>query len=475
MNDKLSTIDPNQASISTLSSIKKVFSEEDRLPENEHEKAAQAFLLSDGIAYGLANDLAFVKKIPQYIKRIIENKFWECLYVAKGVVTPYYCCYDKGTDSENFRAFITAKRPNGLEADIETIDNALNPDPEVQRLFRTLIYESRQGERTDLVDNSTSGLEVQKSELEDRQKKRLRAANRAAEAISVIEELLDKGLIAIDIAAKLGRNIKDPDNLTADEREYVENRDLIGLRIDEYINSNPIPEDEYKEPVYRRELNRFVKDLLGIKNRSKQVRMDNPKKAAEKLLQFYQGETLKNLINHLQTGLVNEPPQEDIEAEVPQTIPIEANRNGVMPKTDDINTDREVVAEAYQSDEASEKNDENAVEIVTEIVERSRDEVVTSQSPSVLKSEEMHHSEDISTVEDMRLTSFELAERLGIKHNSFCTAASKRKNDFPEWSKKKDPDGISWQKSNEKKGRASLYIPVQPNKENNTKTRKSSF
>jgi hypothetical protein len=32
-------------------------------------------------------------------------KLWECLYVAKGVVTPDYCRYTKGTDSENFQAF----------------------------------------------------------------------------------------------------------------------------------------------------------------------------------------------------------------------------------------------------------------------------------------------------------------------------------------------------------------------------------
>ena len=156
MNTHFNTIDPNQSNLSDLAVIEKVISEEDRLPDPEHEKAAKAFLLSDSIASGIARDFAFVKKIPQYIKEIIENKLWECLYVAKGVVTPYYCRYTKGSDSENFRAFITAKRPNGLETTIDEVDNLLNSYLEVQRQFRTLIYESRQGERTDLIDDETS-------------------------------------------------------------------------------------------------------------------------------------------------------------------------------------------------------------------------------------------------------------------------------------------------------------------------------
>ncbi|MFM6402747.1 MAG: hypothetical protein ACKPFF_39240, partial [Planktothrix sp.] len=124
---------------------------------------------------------------------------------------------------------------------------------------------------------------LQGGKLKHTQQERLRAANRAAEAIPAIGELLDRGLIAIDIAAQLGRDIKDPNNLTAEERDYVDKRDLVGVRINQYIHTNPIPDDEDKELAYSRELNRHVKDLLGVKDRSKPIRMDNPKKAAEKL------------------------------------------------------------------------------------------------------------------------------------------------------------------------------------------------
>ncbi len=438
MNNEFNTIDPSQSNLPDLAVIEKVVSEEDRLPKNEHDKAAKAFLLSDSIASGIAKDFAFVLKIPQYIKEIIENKAWECFYVGKGVVTPYYCRYTKGTNSENFRAFITAKRPNGLATDIETVDNLLSSDPEVQRLFRTLIDESRQGIRTDLIC----------------------AAKRAAEAIPVIDELLNKELIAIDIAAKLGRSIKDPDNLTAEEREYIENRDLIGLRISQYIDTNPIPEDEYKESTYSRELNDYVKNLLEIKDRSKQVRMDNPKKAAEKLLQFYKGEELDTLIDYLQQGLVdlNQLSIEPNKTERPkEVIPVQPNQNGNMLQPDNT-TESDLSQEPQVDPTPLEKDNQNSQEN-----SESTNEYGPTATPSyslVSSAEEMQQPEDVSTFEDLRLTSSELATRFGMKKKTFISAASKYKNNFSEWSKKRDPEGISWQKSNEKEGRFSLYIPV---------------
>jgi hypothetical protein len=151
----------------------------------------------------------------------------------------------------------------------------LQADPEVQRKFRAIIYESRQGERTDLINETSYGDRKKlDSELSQTQRSGIRAANRSAEAVLAIGELLDRGLIAIDIAAQLGRDIKDPDNLTAEEQEYVDKRDLVGVRINNYIHTNPIPDDEDKEPAYNRELNRYVKELLGVKDRSKSIRMD---------------------------------------------------------------------------------------------------------------------------------------------------------------------------------------------------------
>lgn len=308
----IKVIDPNESRLPKSAFVAKVLSDADKLPDELHDLALKSFLVSDGIASGISRDLAFVDKIPDFIKEIMDDKLWECLYVAKGVVTPYYCRYAKGTDSENFRAFITAKRPNGLETSVETLDRVLHFKPEVQRQFRAIIYESRQGERTDLVDK-TSGSHCPKLDdpIGQIQQSRIRAANRAAKAIPVIGKLLDRRLIAIDIVAQLGRDIKDPDNLTAEEREYLEKRDLVGTKINQYTNTNPIPSDAANKPDYRRELNRYVKELLGVKNRYKFIRMDDPKKTAEQLISFYKGDKLKELINYLEQGL--EPPVESPE------------------------------------------------------------------------------------------------------------------------------------------------------------------
>lgn len=452
MNNHFTVIDPNQSHLPNLAVITQVDSEEDRLPEDEHKKAANAFLLSDSIASGIGKDFQFVKQIPQYIKQIIEGKLWECFYVAKGVVTPYYCRYTKGTDSENFRAFITAKRPNGLETTIDEIDNILNFNPEVQRQFRTFIYESRQGERTDLMDK-TSGSDCPKSDLSERQQKNIRAASRAAEAIPIIGELLDRGLIVIDLAAKLGRDIKNSDNLTADEREYVDKRDLIGLRLEQYIYTSPIPEDEDKEPAYKREINRFIEDLLGIKDRSKSVRMDNPKKAADKLLQFYQGETLKTLIDYLQQGLsdlnklssVKEDPSEISK----DPSPIKESQNGNIPQVEvskelpvvrppkvrDTRTERKATEKKsvdstaqFSPHQMSVKDNQTYPETSTGLFKggtasaHSPSQTTTVDHLSASKSEA---AQLLENVDNMRLTGLELAKRLKVTKGSFFNAVNR--------------------------------------------------
>jgi len=445
---KFNTIDPNEANIPETALIQKFLSDRDRLPTEEHDKAVRAFLVSDAIASGFDNDLAFVDQIPQFIREIIDNKLWECLYIAKGVVIPYYCRYVKGTDSENFRAFITAKRPNGLETSVETVDRVLQADPEVQRKFRAIIYESRQGERTDLI-KATSGYDSPKL-LDDRHQKRLRAANRAAEAIPAIGELLDRGLIAIDIAAQLGRDIKDPDNLTAEEREYVDKRDLVGVRINNYIHTNPIPDDEDKEPAYSRELNRYVKELLGVKDRSKSIRMDNPKKAAEKLLTFYQGDRLKELINHLRQGL--EPPVALLE---PPMALLEPAKEQSQDSDQFLNGNDRLVADQ--------------AELFAETLISPTPEVYQEQSLNedllILKSAEDAVEVETYTPVNKQLSVEDLAKRLKLSERTILNNAYNQPNKFLEWVKQRDPEGLGWQRSKKKKRGSWLFNLVQESKQ----------
>ena len=464
MESKLTTIDPNQGNIPDTAIIQRVISENDRLPNGEHDKAVKAFYVSDSIASGIGKDFAFVEKIPQLISDIIDNKSWECLYVSRGVVTPYYCRYNKDTDSENFRAFITAKRPNGLGTTIETIDRLLEADLEVRNKFRAIIYQSIEQERDELgkYKSHPSGSDFLTGEITDRQQRNIRAANRAAEAIPAIRELLDRGLIAIDIAAKLGRDIKDPNNLTAEEREYVDKRDLIGLRINKYINTNTIPEDEDFEPAYRRQLNEFVKDLLGIKNRSKSVRMDNPKKAAEKLLQFYQGDKLKELLDYLGTGLAvlddsqSTSHHTEVGSESQDTDSQEGNKlktetsasnNKNNPQSDQNHHTDIAVEEAYQVD-----GEKNSTKPIDSSVTQGYEEILDNVSSSKEKT--------ISS-----LTLDELAERLEIKPTTISSQRQRRPETFSEWTRKKDPDNIAWERSKERYGRAYVFLPIQDGKE----------
>jgi hypothetical protein len=463
--NSFNTIDPSQFHVPDSAVIQKVLSDNDRLPAEQHDKAVKAFFVSDGIASGIGKDLAFVDQIPNLIKEIIDNSLWECLYVAKSVVTAYYCRYTKGTDSENFRAFITAKRPNGLETSVETLDRVLQADLEVQRKFRAIIYESRQGERADLIDE-TSGYDSPKL-LDERHQKRIRAANRAAEAIPEVAELLDRGLIAIDVAAQLGRDIKDPENLTAEEREYVDKRDLVGMRLAQYIYTNPIPEDEDREPVYSRELNNYVKDLLGIKDRSKSVRMDNPKKAAEKLLQFYQGDVLGELITHLTQGL-------NANIETCETASEHSNHGDKQCLTSTALSPISPLSSKIGKDSTAEadKNRSVSKEIKSKSQEKKVDTwVEPEESPMSIASRtlELASSYNVTETEvtepqnsdtNMELTSDELAKHLQVKPETLRSIFNKDIEKFPKWTKKHDPNGMSWQRSDKKKGRSWLFIPV---------------
>ncbi len=475
MKTELSTIDPTANQLPDIAVIQKVNSPQEQLPNEKHEKAVHAFLIADAIASGISNDLSFVDKIPQFINEIIDNKSWECLYVSKAVAKPYYCCYDKGSDSENFRAFITAKRPNGLGTSVETLDRVLQAELDIQRKFRAIIYESRQGERTDLDDTTSTG---DQSKLSRQQQTTIRAANRAAEAIPEIGELLDRGLIAIDVAAKLGRQIKDPDNLTAEEREYIDKRDLVGLRIKEYINTNTIPEDEDKEPAYSRKLNEFVKDLLGIKNRSKTVRMDNPKKAAEKLLKFYEGKKLQELLKYLQEGLkltTSSTPvgssqdiakEENSEPTSSLTL-TETSENGTQEKNPQKLTVKNLNSNDSTDSDNTVKDNEKKNHQKQQITSDLKGSKATSHAPEVAPETVVHSAiqkkgqaiSNLENIKNTQLTRTQLGKRLGLNPNSISNFLYKQPDQFSQWTKKKDPDGLAWRRT-EKKGRSYFFTPV---------------
>lgn len=349
--------------------------------------------------------------------------------------------------------------PNGLETTIETIDRLLEAETDVQWMFRTIIYEASERQRDDsgkytsLPEGSDCPLD-----LSERQQKNIRAANRAGEAIPEVRELLDRGLIAIDVAAKLGRDIKDTNNLTAEEREYIDKRDLIGVRIRQYINTNTIPEDEDQEPAYSRKLNRYVKDLLGIKDRSKSVRMDNPKMAAKKLLEFYNGNKLKQLIEILQEGLQKNQTNPEVD-QIDEDVKIDE------PKQQEETVDNESLPDELDSQEIEteinkspdEENEEFTEEEVLVIENQSpteelpEDKVQANQTESPISSTDDENDQTQTNTNIIELTKEQLARRLNVVTGTLQNAVGPRRIAlFPEWTKNKDPDGIAWRRTRKK-------------------------
>lgn len=59
------------------------------------------------------------------------------------------------------------------------------------------------------------------------------------------------------------------------------------------------------------------------------------------------------------------------------------------------------------------------------------------------------------------LTLEALAERLNRKPRSILGTLSKKPAEFSQWSKKRDPDNVAWQRSERKQGRTILFTPAQ--------------
>ncbi|MEH2025681.1 hypothetical protein [Nostoc sp.] len=266
-----------------------------------------------------------------------------------------------------------------------------------------------------------------------------------------------------------------------------------------------IPEDEDREPVYSRELNNHIKDLLGIKDRSKSVRMDHPKKAAEKLLQFYQGDRLQELITHLGQGLKanadsQEPAEEKLNHPHSPHFSEPALPSSSAPPINIGSTNTAQTSQAHGTEafppETSQKNHkvldelklaDKQAEIIDEWVKTGEMPALASQLLSVsdsnaktniplvkpssidnctleladtYKVQERETTELQTSDPNMELTSDELAERLQVRPDKLRATFYRNKEKFPRWAKKHDPDGIAWQRTDVKKGRCWLFVPI---------------
>lgn len=61
---------------------------------------------------------------------------------------------------------------------------------------------------------------------------------------------------------------------------------------------------------------------------------------------------------------------------------------------------------------------------------------------------------------NLQLSRNQLAERLGLNPKSISNFLSKQPNEFSQWTQKKDPEGLAWQKTG-KQRRLYFFIPIQ--------------
>jgi AraC-like DNA-binding protein len=170
--------------------------------------------------------------------------------------------------------------------------------------------------------------------------------------------------------------------------------------------------------------------------------MDHPKKAAEKLLHFYQGDKLKELIDHLRQGLQPFPTESPETA--PETVASVAGRSSLPRNHQSANNNSHSLDNQHTTDKADTSTDASATP--------------PNLSLPALKPAETGVEQSVPA--HLELTLEDLAKRLNASPRTVRNTFYKARAEFLQWSQKRDPEGIAWQKSNKKKGRSSLFVPI---------------
>ena len=201
--------------------------------------------------------------ISTIINKIIDEALWEYLTIPGD------------TPADKLHNLITLPYgQGGLNTEIHEMDALLSLSSPTQRKFRTIVHQAKPGERNDLrpkmnedkvdaefspdKESSDTSAESKKSSKfkkpSSSQLARDRAAQRAAEALPEINELLENGLVAKDVAAKLGKVVKDPENPTTDkDKKIVEQRKKAQETLAKIV-AQPVPEDpQAKEKLRERD------------------------------------------------------------------------------------------------------------------------------------------------------------------------------------------------------------------------------
>jgi hypothetical protein len=167
----------------------------------------------------------------------------------------------------------------GLNSQIHEIDALLTISASTQRKFRTIVYAAKQGYRSDLkakeenkVDVEFSGTQNSQPKAKSKAKKPSssqltsdRAASRAAEAVPEINGLLEQGLVAKNVAAKVGQKLENPDEPTPKDREIISNRKQISKQLKKII-PDPLPENPQELNRIRKQVKQVIEQTTGLKS-----------------------------------------------------------------------------------------------------------------------------------------------------------------------------------------------------------------
>ncbi|MGL6337721.1 MAG: hypothetical protein ACRC80_01115 [Waterburya sp.] len=167
----------------------------------------------------------------------------------------------------------------GLNSQIHEIDALLTISASTQRKFRTIVYAAKQGYRSDLktkeedkVDVEFSGVQNSKPKAKSKTKKPSssqltsdRAASRAAEAVPEINDLLEQGLVAKNVAAKMGQKLENPDEPTPKDQEIISNRKQISKQLKKIV-PDPLPEDPQELNRIRKQVKQVIEQTTGLKS-----------------------------------------------------------------------------------------------------------------------------------------------------------------------------------------------------------------
>lgn len=206
--------------------------------------------------------------ISTIINKIIDQALWEYLTIPGD------------TPADKLYNLITLPYgQGGLNTKIHEMDALLSLSSSTQRKFRTIVHQAKPGERNDLkpkINEDKVDAEFsydKKSKKSSKAKKpsssqlaRDRAAQRAAEALPEINELLDNGLVAKDVAAKLGKVVKDPKNPTTDkEKKIVEQRKKAQEELAKIV-AKPVPDEPEAREKLKKEIKSVIDEATGTKS-----------------------------------------------------------------------------------------------------------------------------------------------------------------------------------------------------------------